>query len=84
MVGRPLTVAGPSPSEQPGFAPSRFARWVESLPAAAYAAAVGAVLALLVLAVSVLNPGERVGPVSPTTPPVGGSTLPSRTSSAGG
>jgi hypothetical protein len=77
VVGGPVSGAGPRPSEQqPGFPRGRAARWVEALPAAAYAAAVGAVLVLLVLAVAILNPGERVGPVRPTTPPVGGSTLP--------
>ena len=52
------------------------ARWIRSLPQWLYAALVMAVIVALLLVAMVLNPGERVGPVQPAKPPVGGPGLP--------
>jgi hypothetical protein len=51
-------------------------RWIRSSSTAAYAAIVLAVVTALLLLAVLANPGERVGPVRPADPPVGGPGLP--------
>ena len=51
-------------------------RWILRLPQGVYAALIVGVLILLVLVTVAINPGERVGPVRPADPPVGGPGLP--------
>ena len=76
-VPNPTTSQAPTTPEH--AAPLRrapVARWIRRLPQWAYVTLIlGAVVALLVIA-SLVNPGERVGPVQHARPPVGGPTLP--------
>lgn len=51
-------------------------RWIRGLPQWLYAAVIVAAVVVLLLVAMVLNPGERVGPVRPASPPVGGPDLP--------
>lgn len=51
-------------------------RWILGLPQGLYVALILGVLVLLVLVTVLVNPGERVGPVRPADPPVGGPGLP--------
>ena len=51
-------------------------RWIRGLSRYAYAAILLAVIVVLLLAAIVVNGGERVGPVQPADPPVGGPGLP--------
>ena len=51
-------------------------RWIQGLSQAAYAGIVVAVVVALLLLAVLVNPGERVGPVRPADPPVGGPGLP--------
>ena len=46
------------------------------LPALVWAAALVGVVVLALVVLAVANPGERVGPVRPAAPPVGGPDLP--------
>ncbi len=50
---------------------SPLVRALRALPRTTFAAAVFVLVALALLALVLLNPGERVGPVEPATPPVG-------------
>lgn len=52
------------------------ARWIRHLPQAVYAGILVALMLLLLLVAMLVNPGERVGPVQPARPPVGGPGLP--------
>lgn len=51
-------------------------RWIRGLSQTAYGAVVLAVVVALLLFAIVVNRGERIGPVSPARPPVGGPGLP--------
>ena len=67
------------PTDPHGTGPklrSPLARWIRSLPQWLYITVVLAALVALVLIALVLNPGDRVGPVRPADPPVGGPGLP--------
>lgn len=46
-------------------------RWVRTAPLATFALAVALVVVLTVAVVALANPGHRVGPVRPASPPVG-------------
>ncbi|WP_426571051.1 hypothetical protein [Aquihabitans sp. McL0605] len=56
--------------------PSPVARWIRSLPQWLYVTIIVAVVALLLLITVLVNPGDRIGPVQPASPPVGGPGLP--------
>ena len=72
-MGRTVSAADPGPDPSAGPTPAGLgARWLRSLPQGVYVALVVGVLVLLLLAAVLLNPGERVGPVRPAPPPVGG------------
>ncbi len=69
---------GTAPS---GRAPTRrratpVVRWIRGLSQAAYAGLLVLLVAVLLLLAVLVNPGERVGPVRPAAPPVGGPGLP--------
>lgn len=66
-----MTEAGATTSRR-----APLARWIRSLPQWLYVALVLAVVVALLLIAMVLNPGDRVGPVQPARPPVGGPVLP--------
>lgn len=51
-------------------------RWIRGLSQAAYAGMLLAAIVVLLLVVVLVNPGDRVGPVRPASPPVGGPGLP--------
>jgi hypothetical protein len=51
-------------------------RWIRGLSQGAYAAVLVAVVVALLLLAVIANPGDRVGPVRPADPPVGGPGLP--------
>ena len=51
-------------------------RWIRGLPQVVYAALLVAIVVVLLLVAVLVNPGERVGPVRPADPPVGGPDLP--------
>jgi hypothetical protein len=51
-------------------------RWIRGLTQATYAAVLVAVVVALLLIAIVVNRGERIGPVQPARPPVGGPGLP--------
>lgn len=51
-------------------------RWILGLSQAAYAALLVGIVVVLLLAAVLANRGERVGPVRPADPPVGGPGLP--------
>ncbi len=50
--------------------------WIRGLQRQVFVLIVAALIAALVLLTVVVNPGERVGPVQPARPPVGGPVLP--------
>ncbi len=80
MVGRAVSGADLLPPDEPADPAIRrrsaVARWIRGLSLAAYAGLLVAVVAVFVLATALVNPGERVGPVRPADPPVGGPGLP--------
>ena len=51
-------------------------RWIRDLPQWLYVALILGVVVMLLLIALLVNPGERVGPVEPARPPVGGPSLP--------
>lgn len=81
MTGRtpspPPRPARPSPSTLVGRSVSPVVLALRRLPALVWAAVLVGVVVLAVLVLAVANPGERVGPVRPAAPPVGGPDLPS-------
>ena len=56
--------------------PAPVVRVIRGLSQTAYAGLLVAVIVLLLLVAVVVNRGERVGPVRPANPPVGGPRLP--------
>lgn len=56
--------------------PAPIARWIRGLPQGLYAGLLVAIVVVLLLVAVLVNPGERVGPVRPADPPVGGPGLP--------
>lgn len=63
----------PVPGRRP---PTPVVRWIRGLSRAAFAGILLAVVVALLLVAVLVNRGERVGPVRPATPPVGGPGLP--------
>lgn len=68
-------VAG-TPRPRPRRRPTPVVRWIKGLSQAAYAGVLVAVVVLLLVIAVAVNRGERVGPVRPANPPVGGPGLP--------
>lgn len=64
----------PAPARRRAASP--VVRWIRGLSQAAYAGLLVAVVVALLLVAVLVNPGERVGPVRPADPPVGGPGLP--------
>jgi len=68
-----VTAPAPTPTPQRR---SPVTRWIRDLPQWMYVALILGVVAVLLLTALLVNPGERVGPVEPARPPVGGPSLP--------
>lgn len=66
----------PTPPVPSGRSVSPVVLALRRLSAPAWAAIVVGLVVLALLVLAVANPGERVGPVRPASPPVGGSELP--------
>ncbi|MCU1370126.1 MAG: hypothetical protein JWO77_1320 [Ilumatobacteraceae bacterium] len=66
----------PAARPDPGRRRPPVVRWIRGLSQAAYAGILLAVIVALLLVAVIVNRGERVGPVRPASPPVGGPGLP--------
>ena len=78
---KPTEPTAPGASSGPARGPARrrpapVVRWIRGLSQAAYAGMLLAILVILLLIAILANPGDRVGPVQPARPPVGGPGLP--------